>query len=388
MKCGILYLIYICAMLTACHRHHSEEAAPLWKAETGERTVIIYMMAENSMDEYTSLDIEEMVATKSEIPDSVHYVIYKDDTDLPIIQYITDSTGLQDYYVFPQDHYSTDSVQMLQNLRFIIDAFPARHYTLVFWSHASGWIPRHKTLGIDNGQNNRFDTGHRMNISELRWTLQQLPHTDMLFFDACFMQNIEVAYELRHVTDWIVGSPAEIPGPGAPYNKIMKGLCDGDAQAVTLAYSAEYPNTRRDVYKGVVLSAIRCSELDNLAQACKEFIPQSFVDRAEVPTHGVQSYCDYYNSGTYHFDMGSFFYHLLEEDDYLRWKEAYTAAVPCRPAATRWFARRKSFAVIEDTLHNGAVSMFLPDAVDKPGWNTLFHETEWYHASGWDETGW
>ena len=35
------------------------------------------------------------------------------------------------------------------------------------------------------------------------------------------MQSVEVAYELRDCSEYFIGSPTEIPGPGAPYKAVV-----------------------------------------------------------------------------------------------------------------------------------------------------------------------
>ena len=45
-----------------------------------------------------------------------------------------------------------------------------------------------------------------------------------MLFDACYMQSVEVIYQLRDRTDYFIGSPTEIPGPGAPYEAVVPAL--------------------------------------------------------------------------------------------------------------------------------------------------------------------
>lgn len=60
-----------------------------------------------------------------------------------------------------------------------------------------------------------------MNIEDLKLVLQNAPHFDFIMFDACFMQSVEVAYELRDCCDYYIGFPAENPGPGAAYDRMF-----------------------------------------------------------------------------------------------------------------------------------------------------------------------
>ncbi len=390
----IIYVVVMPLFLSACHHDH-DEPTPRVKA----RTVIVYMMAENSLSNFAQSDINEMVKASNLVPDSVNFIIYLDkamrsqtDTGLPLIYHLTNGgnaqKSLKEWYTFREDHISTDSVVMLQNLRRIVDAFPASHYGLVFWSHGSGWIPqKRRTIGIDNGRNERNDLGYETNITALRWVLEQLPHTDYIFFDACFMQSVETAYELRNVTDWMVGSPAETPGYGAPYDMLMPALCSGDAEGIAQAYYDYYPNSMWGA--GVLLSAIRSDHLDALASVTARYIPALFADRAEVSTSGFQWYCDDYSRYTYCWDMSNTMYSLLAPDEYDVWRKAFDDAVPLSLPTSSWIANKCRSPYVRDVEHCGAVSMFVPNpSDDSDGWNEALHQTQWYKAAGWNQTGW
>ena len=52
-----------------------------------------------------------------------------------------------------------------------------------------------------------------MNISEFVEILEVTPHFDFILFDACFMQSVEVAYELRDYTDYCIGFQQRYQAP-------------------------------------------------------------------------------------------------------------------------------------------------------------------------------
>ena len=74
--------------------------------------------------------------------------------------------------------------------------YKAESYGLIYWSHGEGWIPTPlpSTRWIGN---DKTGGGHYMNIEDLKLVLQNAPHFDFIMFDACFMQSVEVAFELR-----------------------------------------------------------------------------------------------------------------------------------------------------------------------------------------------
>ena len=82
--------------------------------------------------------------------------------------------------------------------------YKAESYGLIYWSHGEGWIPTPlpSTRWIGN---DKTGGGHYMNIEDLKLVLQNAPHFDFIMFDACFMQSVEVAYELRDCCDYYIG---------------------------------------------------------------------------------------------------------------------------------------------------------------------------------------
>ena len=105
-------------------------------------------------------------------------------------------------------------------------------------------------------------------------------HTEYILFDACYMSSVEVAYELKDVTHYLIASPTEVLSYGFPYITMGKHLL-------------ETPN-----YKGIVDSFISfyssynlpygtvavtdCTQLDALAA-----IAQQINAAAAEPTNAA-----------------------------------------------------------------------------------------------------
>ena len=49
-------------------------------------------------------------------------------------------------------------------------------------------------------------------------------HTEYILFDACYMSSVEVAYELKDVTHYLIASPTEVLNYGFPYTTMGKHL--------------------------------------------------------------------------------------------------------------------------------------------------------------------
>ena len=394
MKRFALYIIilYIGVLLTGCRDTLvPPEEVPQPRAEA-ERTVIIYMAADNTLTTAVKLDTMEMVRGKNLVPENVNFIIYLDDkTHMPAIYELSARKGMQLWKQYDEEMCSTDSLTMFKVLHGIEHFFPARHYGIVFWSHATGWTPRRKTFGKDETLGSGGGVSE-MEITVLRDILAQLPKTDYLFFDACFMQCIEVAYELKDVTSWMVGSPAEIPGSGAPYDKIIDALCKSDVRGIVEGYDSGYPGVYGIYsYPGVLLSLIDCSQLESFAQLTGQLITPLYMERNEQSTDGFQPYCSYLNRYTYYFDMRTTMCRLLSAEDYAAWMESFDRVVPLRTLSSTktWLAQLCNQPIIWDPECYGGVSMFVPlKKYDSYGWNADFQKTSWYTAAGWAQTGW
>ena len=62
----------------------------------------------------------------------------------------------------------------------------------------------------------------------------------------------------------LIGSPAEIPGPGAPYDQIVPDMF-ADGQFYTSSVDKYY----KSIYEQLPLVAVRTSEMENVAQATR-----------------------------------------------------------------------------------------------------------------------
>jgi hypothetical protein len=69
---------------------------------------------------------------------------------------------------------------------------------------------------------------HRVLMAVRKATKRNL---DILGFDACLMNLLEIAYQLRSTTDYIVGSEQTEPGDGWPYDTILRDLASNPDMA-------------------------------------------------------------------------------------------------------------------------------------------------------------
>lgn len=107
-----------------------------------------------------------------------------------------------------------------------------------------------------------------------------------ILFDVCYMGNVETAYELKDVTNYLVASSSEIMAKGIPY-RLMWSYLNG----TTPNYSS-LVNGIVNFYKNsnapyCNMAAIDCRQLDELANVMKE-INQKYTLDTTIPLDSIQ----------------------------------------------------------------------------------------------------
>uniref|UniRef100_UPI0040386A58 clostripain-related cysteine peptidase n=1 Tax=Segatella hominis TaxID=2518605 RepID=UPI0040386A58 len=107
-----------------------------------------------------------------------------------------------------------------------------------------------------------------------------------ILFDVCYMGNVETAYELKDVTNYLVASSSEIMAKGIPY-RLMWSYLNG----TTPNYSS-LVNGIVNFYKNsnapyCNMAAIDCRQLDALANVMKE-INQKYTFDTTIPLDSIQ----------------------------------------------------------------------------------------------------
>ena len=379
--------------------------------EQYDRTVLVYMAAENSLSYevnnkgYHEQDIDEMLLSVGDIPSNSRLLIYVDDTDLPRILSVEQNKGVAECKVLHQytaEHNSGDTETLRLVMDWVTENSPSASYGLIFWSHGDAWLPARapiqRSICIDNERNSYSNSGTKMDIPEVAEVLSTFPRLEFVMFDACFMQSVEVAYELRHVTRYVLASPAEIPNPGAPYDRMISPLFSlpFDAESVIMEYYRVYNDSVMSVYGygsdryGVSLSAINCDYLDELAAITGEMV-QKYVSM-DAPTNlkGIQRYYPLSSkTRPEYYDMNGYMHRLVTDTtEYARWKSAFDRAVPYAVSTEWWYSNDARTQTIDLALYGG-VSCYVPQKSSiYTSLNTKFQSTSWYSATGWAGVGW
>jgi hypothetical protein len=416
-------LIAICAvaMLAACHKDDTEE-----NEVKADRTVLVYISGECSLWDFIDDDLKEMKAGSQSIGNN-NLLVYVDNATTGEIPWlarinkgqITDSVSFTEIAkvmnldpaesLVKGDPYSSEAQVMEGVLRYAFQKFPSRNndYGLVLWGHGSGWLikdsisytamARQKAYGIDNGRNDKqygsADNGKWLNIPSMAKLLSKLPHLSFIFCDCCNMMCLEVAYELRNVTDYLIGTPAEIPGVGAPYNTVVPAMFEKTTFWKSIV---DYYFKQRAGGFDVPLSVIQTNGMENLANATKTVLKNSAskIGEGYPNTSGLIYY--YYDSSSHQvfFDANDFILKYADTNEYNSWKQVLDKTVIYKKMATSWMINKNSwpnyygnyFTVTEEKY--GGVSMFVPTYIQQTTDNKDIQQMQWYKAAGYNEIGW
>lgn len=388
--------------VTSCHWFNPDEEVNY------DRTVLAYIAAENSLSygAFHEQDIDEMLQAAGDIPANSRLLVYLDDTSNPRILSIEQQSGRRPtsrvVYEYSEEQNSGDVETLRTVMEWVYDNYPSSTYGLIFWSHGDAWLPAkaipQRSICIDNERNNYSNSGSKMDIADVADVLAGFPCFEFIMFDACFMQAVEVAYELRNVARYVIASPAEIPNPGAPYERMVKPFfgVPFDGAEVVEQYYRMYNDSVMPVYDygsdryGVSLSVIDCSHLDALANATAGMVTK-YVSRDEATDlKGVQRYYPLSSKSRPEFyDMNGYMQRLItDEADYVRWKTVFDLAVPYA-RSTAWWYSNDAYTQHVDLDNYGGVSCYVPqDRSIYDGLNEKFRATSWYMDAGWHEVGW
>lgn len=173
-------------------------------------------------------------------------------------------------------------------------SYPSNRNMLILWNHGAGWsdsygslasveylsrsgsLPRKTETTVEKAICTDSTDNDELTLAEIRLVTQQLAteegiYIDIFGMDACLMAMAEVITELYGHTDYFIGSAAEEPADGWPYDLILQ-----DLQINPFMTQAELCNTVVSRYcqyyrNDVTLSAFRMQQVPGLVNALADF---------------------------------------------------------------------------------------------------------------------
>ncbi len=152
-----------------------------------------------------------------------------------------------------------------------IDHYPSEHYLMVIWNHGDGWHKGAKGSFWSKGMNDDYTSDTYMEITNGEWETvaggirsHLGRNIDIIGFDACYMQMIEVEYVNRHYFDYMTGSEEWMGSDGWAYDTVLAALTATPGMSPS-ELSCIIVNACVDYSWQNTYSAIDLSKLDDLA---------------------------------------------------------------------------------------------------------------------------
>ena len=347
-----------------------------------ERTMLVYLAGKNNLPQSLQTNLEQMKAgSRNIIGNNTLLVFVRRDMqgEKPWLARVnngelTDSVSLDDMGFGKSNMQACNPELMEQVMRYAFSHYPANEYGLVLGGHSTGWLideepGQTRAFGVDNGDGYTYSRKNKrwMNVPTMARVLERVPHLKFIFADCCNFMCLETMYELRNVTDYIIGSPAEIPAEGAPYEQIIPALFEKNSfcsSVIDIYYRTQNGE--------LPLSAVKTSAIDQLASATRNALDmvQAKIGNGYADTQGLIHYGYSGSSIQFHqeynlfYDAGDFFRSQLSESDYLQWKQALDKTVIEKRFAKQWRTCMtwryiySDFEMTEEKYHG--VSMYIP----------------------------
>ena len=371
---GLLYWFLTIALLLLCACEKEEEPqVPL----VAGRTVLVYFAADNNLSGSVEGDIAAMedglLHTDMHNGNLLVYVDKKGQSPqlLRLVQE-GDSICRELIEEYAIDHASATAERLRQVLRQVTDSYPSDRYGLVLWSHGTAWLPADyknylRSFGTDTGN-------HFMSVNDLTAALSDY-HFDFLLFDACYMASLEVAYALRHCTDYLIASPTEVLADGFPYQLFMQDLFTPEANVVDIA--TQFYTYYQSSYGTV--SVTKTAELADLATAYRViFQGKSEEELFAVPVQELQIM--EYLTGNIHalYDCADYVRQLATDAQYEEFQSCLDRAVIYKATTPKSAYAYANGTYLPINRFSG-LSIYVPQA-ELAELNSWYQQLEWYQA--------
>lgn len=264
-------------------------------AKKSKWTVMVFLNSANTLFNFAAPNIDQMERVAS---DDVRFVVqWKNAKKLyPGSQF----DGTRRYLVTPNDQSGVGS-ELVQNMGDGVDMgkpetlkafiqwtkanYPADRYAVLIWSHGNGWTYPGLSIPV---RATSFDDEF---VSAIRlWqfpTAFQGERFDIVGFDACLMQMMETASDLRPFADYIVGSEENTPAAGYPYDRVFSSFkSNPDAPTRQLAESFVTGHIGNPNYKNeaVTQSVIDTNGILNLESKVDGLAKALIAERSKLLT--------------------------------------------------------------------------------------------------------
>ena len=352
------------------------------------RTVLLYLACDgNGLQWYAEGDLANLVRGYLPIrtdKDEALLVFYDDGSENPALhRYYVTSEGLvykELVKLYDNGFNSADTDNLKRVLDDVEYFYPSERRGLILWSHGTGWLPpgyyANPKEGRSVSKSFAQEVGCEMDIRDLADVLTR--HYEFILFDSCLMATVEVAYQLREKTDYLIASCAEILVDGFPYSAIGQdffydhtGKGPAALQDICKQYYDFY-NAQTGANRTATVSLIDCSKLDELAAVSRKIFAAHKADMPLVNPSAVQHY--YTGNKHWFYDLTDYVKQFATESELSEFKAAMDRCVLSK-YATEWI-----LGVVQVRTHSG-LSTYIP--IENATYLNSYYKTlDWTQDTG------
>jgi hypothetical protein len=361
--------LFIIVFLASCREDYDLPPA------AAERILIVYFGGDNDLSSETYQKTEALKqGWTAENNGRYRLFIYRDAAiAVPLLLEIKSRNGqtvVDTVEVYGEENSASADVfaRTVSNIR---HEYPAKSYGLLFFSHASGWLPQGaltnptlRSVGMDKHQ--------EMELADFARAIPDKTF-EYIVFEACFMAGIEVVCELRNKTDYIFASSAEILSPGftAIYPSALGFLLNGNLTAFA-GQAFDYFNRQTGDMQSATFSLIKTGDV----QALAEFVAENCDIDKLLDVRMVQHF-DRFQSYRLFFDFEHYYSQLLDsEEQHKAFQVLVDKCVVWKKATSSFLPGASGFMI---NRHSG-MTCYIPQD-NFPELNLKYEEMEWRRLS-------
>lgn len=425
---NLIALVVLSSVVVCCKGRPQDERS------TFNRTVIHYMVADNNLYENSQQDINEMESAWNNDYDGNMVVFlyplakgyptgnnkYNPNPRLLLIRSDNNKTQVNSRILREYNRAELDPCDPATMRSVINDAMalaPATSYALSFWSHGSGWIPKGvgqplRSVGVPLADESsqtllnslagskidpyRWDpaldatngaTGYTIGVSNsyrseleinaLATALSPLKF-DFILFDACHMACVEVAYQLRGITKYVIASVAETWATGFPYETVTAPMMASTADVSGIARGFyDYYNAKDGIDRSATVSVVNTEALPELAQSIADLCHAGVSVTPSAQQQFGRAELRFQNT---FYDLGDFVRTTWQGRDLSAFENALAKTITYK-AATPWLFHGTNSYGIEVKTHSG-LSCFIPRSTTPLSLEAYRKSFDWSTASG------
>lgn len=317
--------------------NHGDEPKP---KEPSSSTILVYAVATNSLTGNLVSDKNEMIQAAQNIDLNKNNILvfetqykYQEDNtrvgNVNLLKLVKNKATNGYSWEIVKDYNdgiaSLNPSRISEIINYVTENYTAENYGLVFWSHSTAsqpYSPNNYSLasyaGNENsnlvslpgfysfGQDVPVGSGspdYQINVDDLAAAIPDNIF-NFIWFDSCYMSNIETIYQFRNKCNTFVGYPTEVLDNGLPYQNVLPYMTGKNPDLIKAAelFYQYYSNSFGTI------AVVDTKKLDKLVDFCR-----GFYNFSNVPSYSLMKYSRYFTGPFY--DFGDYSKALAAKND-------------------------------------------------------------------------